>query len=121
MWGAFVCYEMRWKGRQAYLYALWVAVDAAPELPGSLSESPFHPHWRRPLVPLFRRGRGCRCRRGWRALEKPTRRSCRQNNHSDCNSPINRLTVGSKSVSDRRISAIFLMECNTVVWCLPPN
>ena len=38
-----------------------------------------------------------------------------------CKASIKRVIVRFKSLSDRRISSILLMECNTVVWCLPPN
>src|SRR5216684_3802602 len=38
-----------------------------------------------------------------------------------CSASIKRVIVRFKSLSDRRNSSILLMECSTVVWCLPPN
>jgi len=38
-----------------------------------------------------------------------------------CNASIRRVMVRFRSLSDRRNSSILLIECNTVVWCLPPN
>src|SRR5713226_3339810 len=38
-----------------------------------------------------------------------------------CNASIRRVIVRFRSLSDRRNSSIFLIECSTVVWCLPPN
>ena len=38
-----------------------------------------------------------------------------------CRVSIKRVMVRFKSLSERRISSILLIECNTVVWCLPPN
>src|SRR5581483_1946708 len=38
-----------------------------------------------------------------------------------CSASIRRVMVRLSSLSERRISSILLMECSTVVWCLPPN
>src|SRR5713226_468973 len=38
-----------------------------------------------------------------------------------CNASMRRVIVRFKSLSDRRISSILLIECSTVVWCFPPN
>ena len=38
-----------------------------------------------------------------------------------CNASIRRVIVRFRSLSDRRNSSILLIECSTVVWCLPPN
>ena len=38
-----------------------------------------------------------------------------------CRASIRRVMVRFNSLSERRNSSILLMECKTVVWCLPPN
>jgi hypothetical protein len=38
-----------------------------------------------------------------------------------CKASISRVMVRFKSLSERLSSSILLMECSTVVWCLPPN
>src|ERR1700738_3140963 len=38
-----------------------------------------------------------------------------------CRASIRREMVRLRSLSDRRNSSILLIECSTVVWCLPPN